>query len=49
VKQQKAAEYIKYEGAGTVEFLDKHRTLFYGNEYAYSSRAPNTEQVLIMT
>jgi hypothetical protein len=34
----KAAEYIKYEGAGT--FFDKHIFLFYGNEYAYSGRAP---------
>ena len=44
----KAAEYIKYEGAGTVEFLvDKHRNFyFHGNEYANSSGAPITEQVI---
>jgi acetyl-CoA carboxylase biotin carboxylase subunit len=39
----KAAEYIKYEGAGTVEFLvDKHRNfLLHGNEYAYPGRTPH--------
>ena len=43
----KAAEYIKYEGAGTVEFLvDKHRNLLYGNEHAYSGEHPITEQVI---
>ena len=38
-----AAEFIKYEGAGTVEFLvDKHRNFFfYGDEYTYSSRTSN--------
>jgi acetyl-CoA carboxylase biotin carboxylase subunit len=29
-KAVKAAEYIKYEGAGTVEFLvDKHRNFYF--------------------
>ena len=42
----KAAEYIKYEGAGTIEFLvDKHlQLLLYGNEYQnprWSIRLPN--------
>ena len=37
----KAAESIKYEGAGTIEFLvDKHRKLlFYGDEYPHSGGA----------
>jgi acetyl-CoA carboxylase biotin carboxylase subunit len=25
----KAAEYIKYEGAGTVELVDKHRNFYF--------------------
>ena len=39
----KGAEAIKYEGAGTVEFLvDKYgKILLHGNEYPNTSRTPN--------
>jgi acetyl-CoA carboxylase biotin carboxylase subunit len=42
----KAAEYIKYEGGNGRVLVDKHRNFYFMDEYAYSGRAPITEQVI---